>query len=63
MKITIDARKIHDSGVGTYIQNLVPKIVDGLPEHHFTLLGNREELTPYFNGRSQLKLVDYHTRP
>ncbi len=63
MQITIDARKLHDSGVGTYIQNLVPKIVDELPEHHFTLLGHSEELTPYFGSHKHVTLIDYCTRP
>ena len=56
-------RKIHDSGVGTYIQNLIPNITKQLPEHHFTLLGRSEELTPYFGGHNHVTLIDYHTRP
>ncbi len=63
MKITIDSRKLHDSGVGTYIQNVIPNIIEQLPEYHFTLLGHREALMPYAEGRDQITIVDYHTRP
>ena len=63
MKITIDVRKLHDSGVGTYIQNIIPNIIAQLPDQNFTLLGHQAELTPYFNGHNNLTLIDYHTRP
>jgi glycosyltransferase involved in cell wall biosynthesis len=42
--ITIDARWLNASGMGTYLRNLLPGIVAGFPERKFTLLGNVEEI-------------------
>lgn len=63
MKITIDVRKLHDSGVGTYIQNLIPKVIDLLPAYNFTLLGNCNRLHNYFGVRKHVTIVDYPTPP
>jgi glycosyltransferase involved in cell wall biosynthesis len=63
MKITIDMRKILDSGVGTYIQNLIPRVIARLPEHHFILLGPHNDLIQHFGGYSHVTMLDYHTRP
>jgi glycosyltransferase involved in cell wall biosynthesis len=40
MKITIDVRMLHSSGIGTYIRNLVPRILDAYPSARFSLLGD-----------------------
>jgi glycosyltransferase involved in cell wall biosynthesis len=42
--ITIDARMLTASGIGTYITHLVPEIIKALPEHSFSLLGQPEEI-------------------
>ncbi len=42
--ITIDARWLHTSGIGTYLQNVIPGIIKKFPERNFTLLGNLKEL-------------------
>jgi glycosyltransferase involved in cell wall biosynthesis len=42
--LTIDARMIYASGIGTYIRNLVPRIVSGLPDTDITIIGNKADL-------------------
>lgn len=42
--ITIDARWLSVSGMGTYLRNVIPGILSTFPERHFTLIGNREQI-------------------
>lgn len=42
--ITVDARLARSSGIGTYIQAVVPRVIDRLTAARFTLLGNLDEL-------------------
>lgn len=42
--ITIDVRWINSSGIGTYIRNVVPGIIEGLPNEQFSLIGNPCEI-------------------
>lgn len=49
--ITVDARMAGSSGIGTYIQELVPRVVDALPGVRFTLLGDLDVL-PSVVGQS-----------
>jgi len=46
-KIAIDVRMINNSGIGTYIKNVVPSIIEALPQYQFILLGNKNELSQY----------------
>ena len=43
--ITIDARWINTSGIGTYLRNIIPGIIQSFPDCNFTLLGDIVELT------------------
>lgn len=43
-KIAIDVRMMRSSGIGTYIRNLVPRILDSRPETQFYLLGRPSEM-------------------
>jgi glycosyltransferase involved in cell wall biosynthesis len=38
--ITVDARWINSSGIGTYLRNLLPGLVGAMPNHEFSLLGD-----------------------
>lgn len=38
--ISVDVRLLHASGIGTYIKNLVPRVIDALPNTQFFLLGH-----------------------
>ena len=51
ISITIDIRKIFDSGIGTYIQNILPIIIFNKPDFIFNLLC-------YANEVSHLKLIN-----
>lgn len=45
--IAIDVRKIRDSGIGTYIQNLIPLVIQALPQSKFYLLGKAQQLQEF----------------
>lgn len=44
MILSIDLRMIESSGIGTYISNLLPLIIDKSPHFFFNLLGDRETI-------------------
>jgi glycosyltransferase involved in cell wall biosynthesis len=45
--ITIDARWLKTSGIGTYLQNIIPGIIAAFPNQAFCLLGKPEEMEQY----------------
>lgn len=42
--VTIDARMISFSGIGTYIQNLIPRVIEKMDDIQFCILGKKNEL-------------------
>lgn len=42
MRIAVDARKLADYGIGSYIRGLVTAMATARPDHRFVLLGNPE---------------------
>ncbi|VBB09316.1 glycosyl transferases group 1 [Lucifera butyrica] len=46
-KITVDARMINFSGIGTYIRCLLPVVMSELPAVDFVIVGNADELRQY----------------
>lgn len=42
--IAIDVRMARDSGIGTYIRSIVPRVIAARPSWRFTLLGRSEDL-------------------
>lgn len=44
LSIVLDARMAMDGGIGTYLQQLVPRIAAAHPEWRFTAIGDREKL-------------------
>jgi glycosyltransferase involved in cell wall biosynthesis len=61
--ITIDIRKIHDSGIGTYIVNLVPKVIDALPDVKFYLLVQEGEVKQYeWMHQPKVTLIEIKSR-
>ncbi len=59
MKITIDVRMLHSSGIGIYIQNIVPRIIRLRHRDRFCLIGraaNRED--PAWKGLPAFQWVD-----
>ncbi|WP_299062397.1 glycosyltransferase family 1 protein [uncultured Polaribacter sp.] len=45
-KIVVDARMINDSGIGTYLKNVIPYLI---PKYDLVLLGNQKHLYKYEN--------------
>lgn len=39
-RIAIDVRMLTSSGIGTYLQNLLPRVIHSRPQHRFHLLGD-----------------------
>ena len=54
MKIAIDARMINSSGIGRYLQNLIPYILE---KHEITLLGIKNELK-LFSSFAQVQVIE-----
>lgn len=62
MKITIDVRMLHSSGIGVYIQNLVPRIMSLRTGDDFCLMGkpaDREDAV--WSGLKAFQWVDCHS--
>src|SRR5262249_5572286 len=58
--ISIDIRMINSSGIGTYLQNLIPLVIDELHEHNFYLLGNNLKLSNYeWTLKKNVKVVNF----
>lgn len=53
--IAVDARMIGDGGIGTYLSELLPRVMAARPDWRFTLLGAREQLAP-LAGRPNVEL-------
>jgi glycosyltransferase involved in cell wall biosynthesis len=51
--VVVDARMAHDGGIGTYLQNLVPRIAAARPEWNFTVFGDA----------SALRALGWHAHP
>ena len=45
--ITIDLRMLNSSGIGTYLRNLVPRVIADNPSIMFTILGDAKNLESY----------------
>lgn len=45
--ITVDARMIHSSGIGTVIQNVLERLIPMCQQYHFYLLGDLNALSRY----------------
>tara|TARA_B100000965_G_scaffold172112_1_gene143717 strand:+ start:1973 stop:3049 length:1077 start_codon:yes stop_codon:yes gene_type:complete len=56
-KIVIDIRMIENSGIGTYIQNIIPKIINSLTNYNFLLLTNNKN--NYSNFFKKIKHNNY----
>lgn len=56
MKIAIDARLIGNSGIGTYIENMVPMLVNKYKQHHYLIIGNEKQIGLY-RGISNVDLL------
>ena len=59
MNITIDTRMIYSSGIGVYIQNILPLILKD--SNHYTLIGCSNELSNFnWVNNKNISIVDYN---
>lgn len=57
-RIAIDLRLVNASGIGTYLTNVVPRVIAARPEWRFELLGSPEELRAFsWAAAEQVSLV------
>jgi glycosyltransferase involved in cell wall biosynthesis len=56
--ITIDCRMWNASGIGTYLQNLVPRVARRMPETEFALLGDVEVLAGAIAGNVSVRALN-----
>lgn len=57
--ITVDARMINSSGIGTFIKNVLKRIINIKKEWKFNIIGNVEELSKFdFLNFDNVKLID-----
>lgn len=56
-RITVDARMIESSGIGTYLQNMVPNL---LKNYEIILLGNPEKLIK-FHWTKDLEIINFNS--
>lgn len=56
--LVIDARMINNSGIGTYLKNILPEIINVF---NVTLLGNKEELIN-FKWANKCQIIDFNSK-
>jgi glycosyltransferase involved in cell wall biosynthesis len=62
VRIAIDARRIRDFGVGTYIRNLVQALAAAGTDHHFHLICSPEDIPQFAHLPSNFETVVYARR-
>ena len=55
-KIAIDCRMINNSGIGTYLREILPYLLE--TENQFLLIGNREKLKEFLEYKN-VELLEY----
>jgi glycosyltransferase involved in cell wall biosynthesis len=58
LKIAIDARMLNNSGIGTYIQNMIPKL---LKNYDLVILGRKDEIYK-FPWSSNVSMIEFNNR-
>lgn len=61
--VMIDARKIEDSGIGTYIRNVVPRVIARLPRIGFKLLGSVPAIETLVGPRPNCRPIECPVKP
>ena len=59
----VDLRKIDDSGIGTYLRNVIPRVAAQCETIQFLLLGKTAQIEPYFRGLANIEVVECDLRP
>lgn len=59
--IVIDVRMLDASGIGTYIRNMLPRVIAKRPQYRFALLGNPDRLGAYeWSSAAAVKIIPCH---
>jgi glycosyltransferase involved in cell wall biosynthesis len=58
-KIVIDARMIDASGIGTYLNNLIPRFFDKADQFEFCLLGERQKIGKKEWITDKIQIIDF----
>ncbi len=61
--LSIDIRMIHHSGIGTYLRNIVPRVIASHPNIQFSLLGDSTQLHQYDWSHSKNVHIIHYTTP
>jgi YD repeat-containing protein len=61
-RITVDARLIGSGGIGTYIEEMLPRVIAALPSAHFTLLGDAAALHSLVPPSPRVELREFTSR-
>src|ERR1700733_3893433 len=59
MNITIDARRIRDFGVGTYIRNLLQALAAAGTDHHYHVICSPEDMRQFADLPANFETVVY----
>jgi glycosyltransferase involved in cell wall biosynthesis len=59
MKLVIDIRLINASGIGTYLKNIIPGILDAFEE--VVVLGNRQEISQ-FHWSKRVEIIEFNAK-
>ena len=59
MKLVIDIRLINASGIGTYLKNIIPGILDAFEE--VVVLGNRQEISQ-FHWSNRVEIIEFNAK-
>ncbi|GMX60384.1 glycosyltransferase family 1 protein [Paenibacillus elgii] len=62
MKVSIDARMVNSSGIGTYIKNIVPLIIQKNPQYDFYLLGEKKVLEAQCWDNTNIKIIEMKSK-
>lgn len=62
--VTVDVRMLESSGIGTYIKQLLPRVIEDRPNVRFNLLGQEAELGKYeWTRRANVRTVQASSGP
>jgi glycosyltransferase involved in cell wall biosynthesis len=61
--VTVDVRMINNSGIGTYIQNILPSVIDILKDYKFSLLidSNLVEYNKLFLDKKNVEFIEFNS--
>ena len=62
-RVMVDVRKLNDSGIGTYIRNVVARVTPLMPDVHFDLLGDPNAVQAVFGRQANIQAAPCAVAP